>query len=243
MADSLPRTRRAAVAARAAAALSPPSADEGRRSRRRRELHEHIFATARTLFLKKGFEATRVEEIAAAADIVPATFFNHFPSKEAVLREMAAEVFGHFHTLVREQLGRDASTRERLIGFADTAARLVERGPELTRRVLLEVHKTVGPGQAGAELAGLEAEMSRLVRAGIERGDVRDDMEESLLAELAVSAIIGVMTRWIHDSNYPLRERMRQAAAFLAEAFTKERGQVLQSSISTRRRKMLESKT
>ncbi|HYC57362.1 MAG TPA: TetR/AcrR family transcriptional regulator [Candidatus Binatia bacterium] len=196
-------------------------AEEGRRSRRRRELHRKIFDVARALFLQKGFEATRVEEIAAAADIAPATFFNHFPNKEAVLREMAGEVFVRFHSLVREQLNADRSTRERLIGFADTAARLVERGPELTRRVLLEVHKAVGPGQAGAELAGLEAEMAALVRAGVERGDVRDDLEESLLAELAVSAIIGVMTRWIHDSSYPLRDRMRQAAGFLAEGFEK----------------------
>ncbi|HYB98630.1 MAG TPA: TetR/AcrR family transcriptional regulator [Candidatus Limnocylindrales bacterium] len=211
-----------AAAGPAAGAAEP---EEGRRSRRRRELHQRIFDTARALFLQKGFEATRVEDIAAAADIAPATFFNHFPSKEAVLREMAGEVFTRFHSLVREQLARDVSTRDRLIGFADTAARLVERGPELTRRVLLEVHKAVGPGQAGAELAGLEAEMAAVVRAGVERGDVRSDVEESLLAELAVSAIIGVMTRWIHDGAYPLRERMRQAASFLAEAFAPGRPQ------------------
>ena len=68
-------------------AASAPQ-EEGRRARRRRELHERIFNTARGLFLSQGFEATTVEQIAEAADIVPATFFNHFPSKEEVLREI-----------------------------------------------------------------------------------------------------------------------------------------------------------
>ena len=38
--------------------------------------------------MSQGFEATTVEQIAAAADIAPATFFNHFQSKNALLGEM-----------------------------------------------------------------------------------------------------------------------------------------------------------
>lgn len=72
--------------------MTPPPR-EGRRERKRRELHERIYQTARRLFLERGLEATTVEQIAEAADIAQATFFNHFPSKQAVLREMASEVF------------------------------------------------------------------------------------------------------------------------------------------------------
>jgi AcrR family transcriptional regulator len=37
------------------------------------------------LFLEKGYEETTIEDIAEAVDISPSTFFNYFPSKEAVV--------------------------------------------------------------------------------------------------------------------------------------------------------------
>ncbi len=37
------------------------------------------------LFLKQGYEETTIEEIAAAVEISPSTFFNYFPTKEDVV--------------------------------------------------------------------------------------------------------------------------------------------------------------
>ncbi len=66
--------------------------NEGRREKRKRELRDRIYTVAQELFTAQGFEDTTVEQIAAAADVVPATFFNHFQNKNAVLAEMTTEV-------------------------------------------------------------------------------------------------------------------------------------------------------
>jgi AcrR family transcriptional regulator len=201
----------------------PPAASasqpEGRRARRRRELHQRIFVTARGLFLAQGLEATTVEQIAEAADVVPATFFNHFPSKEAVIREMAKDVFARFAGLLEEQRKRPVSTQERLLGFAARGARVVQSTPELTRRVLLEVLRTTAPpGETESQLAGVEHQLAELIREGQERGDVRSDREAALLAEIVLSVVHGTISRWINDSDYPLRRRMGEAASFIGEA-------------------------
>jgi AcrR family transcriptional regulator len=190
---------------------------EGRRARRRRELHQSILATAAELFARDGYDATTVEKIAAAADIVPATFFNHFRSKEDVLREVGQDVFSRFRRLVDEQLVRDVSSIERLDGFAARSAELVRRAPEMTRRVLMAVLRTSRPGEAGAELASMQADFVRLLERGREARDIPDDLDVALGAEILVSVVIGAMTHWINDPAYPLEKRMRETLSLLGD--------------------------
>jgi len=59
----------------------------GLRERKKLKTKAAIQKEAMRLFLDKGFDATTIEEIAAAAEISPSTFFNYFPTKEAVVFE------------------------------------------------------------------------------------------------------------------------------------------------------------
>jgi AcrR family transcriptional regulator len=54
----------------------------GRRERKKRATRDAIYVAARTLFMKKGFDAVTVAEIAEAADVSEKTVFNHFATKE-----------------------------------------------------------------------------------------------------------------------------------------------------------------
>ncbi|GAA1871893.1 TetR family transcriptional regulator [Pseudonocardia ailaonensis] len=63
---------------------------EGIRSRARRAVRAETTEVAVDLFLRNGFDATTIEEIAAAAGMSRSTFFRYFGSKEdAVLGELA----------------------------------------------------------------------------------------------------------------------------------------------------------
>jgi AcrR family transcriptional regulator len=55
------------------------------RERRRIRTRRTIQAQALQLFADKGFQATTIEEIAAAAEMAPRTFFRYFPTKEEVV--------------------------------------------------------------------------------------------------------------------------------------------------------------
>jgi AcrR family transcriptional regulator len=58
---------------------------EGLRERKRRETLQRISEVALELFIAKGYEATTLDEIAAAAGISRRTFFYYFDSKEDIL--------------------------------------------------------------------------------------------------------------------------------------------------------------
>jgi AcrR family transcriptional regulator len=58
-----------------------------RRDRKRERTRGEIYTAAMNLFLRRGFDAVTIEEICDAADVARATFFLHFPTKEALLTE------------------------------------------------------------------------------------------------------------------------------------------------------------
>jgi len=192
---------------------------EGRRDRRKRENHARIYAAARRLFLAQGVDATTVEQIAATADIAPATFFNHFPSKRAVLNEMTSEVFSFLGFAIEQQLKASGGTRERLARLAAEAADGIGESRGLAREVLLElVRSTARPGDVPPYLEQVHEPFAAVMAEGQERGEVRTDLDAHYLAEMAVGLFNTAITNWISDPDYPVEERLRLTAAFIGEA-------------------------
>ena len=62
-----------------------PAPGTGLRERRRHRTMNAMIDAALALFEDKGYDAVSVEEIAAAAEVSPRTFYRHFPAKEDVL--------------------------------------------------------------------------------------------------------------------------------------------------------------
>jgi AcrR family transcriptional regulator len=111
----------------------------GLRERKKQQTRETIHRAAMQLFAERGFEATTIADIAAAADIAPRTFFSYFASKEEA-------VFPKFETM-----------------FADFDRALSERPPGTTaldalREWLLSAAKTHMPAP---DAARLEARLRR----------------------------------------------------------------------------------
>src|SRR5262249_57336620 len=69
----------------------------GRRARRRDETRSRLLSAAREVMARKGIGSTSIQEITDTADVGFGSFYNHFPSKEAIadaVMEDALERFG-----------------------------------------------------------------------------------------------------------------------------------------------------
>ena len=77
--------RKQAKSRRSKAKPAPTTVAPGLRERKRQQTRERLTQAAMALFLERGFEATTLDDIAAAADISRRSFFHYFGSKEDVV--------------------------------------------------------------------------------------------------------------------------------------------------------------
>ena len=200
-------------------------APEGRLEKRKRERRLRIYDAAVDLFRTQGFERTTVSQISEAADIVPATFFNHFQSKNALLGQMTTEVLGAIELMLENELRAAESTRERLTTFVTRAADQIAETRGLARDVLLELLRTESePGQQPPYVGRIHEPFAAMLREGQQRGDVRRDQDAAFLAEMVVGILNAAVTNWLADPDYPIEQRLRQAAQFAWEAIRLESG-------------------
>jgi TetR/AcrR family transcriptional regulator, mexJK operon transcriptional repressor len=60
-----------------------------------------VVEAARTLFLRKGYASTTMEEIAAAAGLTKRTLYNNYPDKEALFTQIVTEVMAFAEAFAR----------------------------------------------------------------------------------------------------------------------------------------------
>ena len=75
----------------------------GLRERKKQQTRQAIHRAAMRLFADRGFEATTIADIAAAADISPRTFFSYFASKEEAVFPKFEPAYAAFDQAMRER--------------------------------------------------------------------------------------------------------------------------------------------
>lgn len=199
-------------------APAPPAPD--RRQRRRRELHARLLEAAAALFDAQGVAATTVGGICARADVAEKTFFNHFGSKQDLLRELAERSLGELLGHIEEARKAHPTTRERLAAFfARIAGNLEQAGPmhrELVTEIIHVAHEArLEPHQARA----LHEAFRALVDDGRAAGEVARGHDPATCTEMLLGAFYALIFNWAHLPDYPVRRRALAAARFLGDAF------------------------
>jgi AcrR family transcriptional regulator len=177
----------------------PTSLRDRKKDRTRRTLQ----AEAVRLFAEKGFQATTIEEIAAAAEVAPRTFFRYFPTKEDVVfwSEHQPMLAGHVASrpdhepaaqALRHGLTDGLATfyeqdRERLLARSKLACRTPALQPRWRQQ---QADLAVGMAQTLADRLGVHA----------------DDLEIRAIAAAIAAALFVAIEDWqAHDGQGDLR--------------------------------------
>jgi AcrR family transcriptional regulator len=83
------------------------------------EAHQRILKTARDLFYRQGYRATGINEIIAKSGVAKATFYAHFPSKEALALAYVKAMNRDELSAMQEGLAQYPGPYEKLMGLLE----------------------------------------------------------------------------------------------------------------------------
>jgi AcrR family transcriptional regulator len=193
---------------------------DGLRERKKLRTREAIVDAALELFERQGFDATTVEDIAAAADVSPRTFFRYFDSKLDVVMSRSKAEEPHFEELVTLSPGKGpVSAAHEIVGRLVGA--LVEGDDPSTVREFKVVLTT--PSLRALALDHFHQHHDQLVDAYAARlGLGTDDLRPHVLAGVVSTTTWAVLDRWVADGADPdaLRPMLDEAFSLLATGLT-----------------------
>lgn len=155
------------------------------RAKNKLKKQDALVEAALTLFEAQGFEATTVEQIAAAAEVSRRTFFRYFPCKEAVVFADEEARLAAFRAFLAEP-GPAPVARVRRACLAAAAAFAADREVLVRRRRVLEASPALLAYDHEQDLAW-EAAIAEVLRDG-----ARTDAAKRR-AEVWAGAIMGAV--------------------------------------------------
>ena len=190
-----------------------------RRERRKLEVRGRILQAAVSLFDERGVAATTVAEICERADVANKTFFNHFPAKRDLLRELAAESLEGLLVDVEKARKEGRSTAERLARLFERVAEAAEQGGAMHRELVTEfVHVVHESGERSEHARRLRDAFGSVVREGLAAGDVTRRHDADTITEMILGAYYVLVFNYANLDAFPIRRQAKAAARFLADA-------------------------
>ena len=188
----------------------------GLRAQKKRRTQDAILRAAFGLFAQKGYDAVSVEEIAAAAEVAPRTFYRYFPTKEdavffapdaqAALKRAFAQAPEGENDVERVVRAMTAAMTSRSPEHEARMYKLIEATPALQARIfqmMWDTQDALVDGLLGPGPRTEEAQFRALI-----------------ITQTVTHAVRVVYLRWIRSGQQgSLSAECKRAIAVLRDAF------------------------
>jgi AcrR family transcriptional regulator len=180
---------------------------DGKRERGKVERRERLYEAALDLFRSQGYEATTVADITNRAGLAKGTFFNYFPTKDAVLRYLGAREVGRLGAA--SLASGSSSSLTKLKRLMRALGESLEDDRDLVS-LIFRSGVTVPELMAG-DAGGftIQPAASLLIRQAQRSGEVNPDFDPDILAAALDALYLQQLVRWcVSEQGYPLPERL-----------------------------------
>lgn len=178
------------------------------RTRRRIDAMRRVQAAALTLFEARGYDAVTVEEIAAAAEVGPATVYRGFGGKERIV------LWDEYDPMIFEALAARLPGRPLAEAMLEALTESLDRVYAQDRERILRRARLIfaTPAIAAAAAADQDALRRGLAAVLTRTGAAASDLEADVLAGALSAALEAAVARWVRGGGRSaLRHDLRRA--------------------------------
>ena len=191
-----------------------PIAEGSRQDRRRARTRAELLAAAKRLLASKGFHATKIADISAAADVGTGTFYLHFPTKDALFADLVKATALRAKDEIDRAKEPYADPRDRARVGIETFFRFAASNRDVFK--ILFGHS--------AHFDTLLHELHQLFIADTEENQVRGanvgafkPFHPAIVANAIVGALSQVVSWWIDHEDVPVEEVTHTVYCLLME--------------------------
>ena len=176
---------------------------------------QNLLSAALEVFSRKGYTATRVEDVARQANLSTGAIYHHFGGKSDLYIALVEKNSAKANRLAQQSIEEGGSPATTLTRLLVRMFQFAEEDSEYRAVIELSLNKT----EAVSDLASINAQilesrrqlarfLSGLISEGIRIGEFRSSIATEDAALALVGYINGLWLIWIQDQGYfSIRER------------------------------------
>ena len=166
----------------------------------REERRRAIALASVEIFGEKGFEKTRMEDVAKAAGVGKGTIYEYFKTKDELLEGAAMMLFADMSGALMPDMEGEQSSTEILVSMLEQSIAAV-KSYIFAYRFLLEymIHDSRSDCEHSfmqEMLTGYREWLSMLLKRGVERGEFRSDLDTYAAASSIAAWVDGAVFHW-----------------------------------------------
>jgi TetR/AcrR family transcriptional regulator, fatty acid metabolism regulator protein len=154
-------------------------------------------AAAVRVFAERGYDTTRVSDIATEAGVAYGLVYHYFGSKDAVLEAVCHDAWGRLADAIEAVADAPLPAPDRLERVVKIVLRSWQEDPDLVRLLVRENNRNPEMEDELPEIAAAFASLERVVAAGQHEGTLRASVDPKLGAWMLYGALDEILTGWV----------------------------------------------
>ncbi len=196
-----------------------------------------MIAAARTIFARKGYAETTLEDVAELAEFGKGTLYNYFPNKEALFSSVLEDVFQGFLTIFQEVLSSELEFEPKMRLLLERSLRYAFSNPEGILLLMRESHHLRQSNPLMQSKPQLDQMLADTMAAEQKRNPDMLQKDPRQLAMVLMNLVMGQFINKLHIRLHKMQEPNEDPKMlcheFVTEVFTSFKTEDIEEDVQT----------